>query len=346
MTDKTLGWGLIALGSGLMLNSLLGPLALGVIEYHLSPTLINQGIGLDAFSLLLVAPLLIACGMAVLRGSQVAVLISIAPALYLPYMFVQYIVGAEYTVYSGNNENFFVLHLALLSGGAFAGIRAWSLLPTAAHPAMSRRTERWAGAAVILIALFIFVGMYVSNGLFDALRDFPVWTRGAGREEYRDNPHMYWTVVMMDLGILVPAAFATGLALLHGGSQWAHKGICVVAGWLALVGPAVTVMGAVMLAKDDPTADWGKTVMFGFAASIFIALALRLYWLALMPSRQETKNPPTGADGAAGPRRRTQPQPRLAKELGTPWRHWHNGSAVYAQPVDAAKKRGWPRKAA
>ena len=35
---------------------------------------------------------------------------------------------------------------------------------------------------------------------------------------------------------------------------------------------------------------------------------------------------------------------KAARELGTPWRHWHAGSSVYAQPVDATKKRGRPRK--
>jgi len=35
---------------------------------------------------------------------------------------------------------------------------------------------------------------------------------------------------------------------------------------------------------------------------------------------------------------------KAAKELGTPWRHWHDGSSVYAQPVDGTKKRGRPRK--
>ena len=35
---------------------------------------------------------------------------------------------------------------------------------------------------------------------------------------------------------------------------------------------------------------------------------------------------------------------KAARELGTPWRHWHNGTAVYAQPVDGTKKRGRPRK--
>jgi hypothetical protein len=35
---------------------------------------------------------------------------------------------------------------------------------------------------------------------------------------------------------------------------------------------------------------------------------------------------------------------KAAKELGTPWRHWHSGSSVFAQPVDGTRRRGRPRK--
>jgi hypothetical protein len=35
---------------------------------------------------------------------------------------------------------------------------------------------------------------------------------------------------------------------------------------------------------------------------------------------------------------------KASKELGTQWKHWHSGTSVYAQPVDAAKRRGRPRK--
>jgi hypothetical protein len=299
LRNRWLGYLLIALAIALAANSLLGPLAAGVIEYHLSVTLINQGIGLDAFSLAVVTPLLVAPGVLILRGSSTAPLIAIAPALYLPYMFLQYIAGPEYLQYDGNNESFFPLHVALFSLGAVAGVRAWSMLPDDALPVLSRRGERIAGAAVLAIAAFIAFGMYISNGLIDALGDFQGWASepGADRAEYLDNPHMYWTVVLMDLGILVPAAVATGVALLRGGTSWGHKATYVVAGWLALVGPAVAAMGIAMEVNDDPNASLGKTVMFCVVALVFIGFAARLYLPVLGLGRQRTARHARGGFG-------------------------------------------------
>jgi hypothetical protein len=286
-SDRWFGYLLIALALALAVNSLLGPLAFSLIEYHLSGTLINQGIGLDAFSLVIVAPLLLTAGVLVLRGTATAALLAIAPALYLPYMFLQYIAGPEYLQYEGNNESFFPLHVALFSMGAVAGVRAWTLVPADELPAPSRRAERLAGGAVLVIAAFIAFGMYLGNGLISALSDFQRWVNepGANRGEYLDNPHMYWTVVLMDLGILVPAAVATGIALLRGGAAWAHKAMYVIVGWLALVGPAVAAMGIAMAVNDDPAASAGKTVMFCAAAVAFVAFAARLYAPVVMGAR-------------------------------------------------------------
>ena len=49
--------GLMAIGVGLATVAVLGPLAAGVVDYHVTETLRNQTIGLDAVSLLVVAPL-------------------------------------------------------------------------------------------------------------------------------------------------------------------------------------------------------------------------------------------------------------------------------------------------
>lgn len=297
--DGWLGYLLIGLGAALAVNSLLGPLVFGVIEYHLSGTLVNQGIGLDAFSLAVVSPLLLTAGLLILRGTSNAALIAIAPALYLPYMFVQYIAGPEYLLYEGNNESFFPLHIALLVLGTVAGAKAWSTVPEYALPSLSRRGERIGGVSVLAIAAFITFGMYIGNGFVDALRDFQAWTQepGANRSEYIENPHMYWTVVMMDLGFLVPASLATGVALLKGGTRWAAKAMYVVVGWLALVGPAVAAMGIAMEVNDDPAASPGKTFMFCVAAAVFVGFEARLYWPVVRGTRNATRKHGRGGFG-------------------------------------------------
>src|SRR5690242_16036390 len=55
--QRTLAAVLALLTVGLATVALLGPLASGVIEYHLTETLRNQMIGLDAVALFVVAPL-------------------------------------------------------------------------------------------------------------------------------------------------------------------------------------------------------------------------------------------------------------------------------------------------
>jgi hypothetical protein len=300
--NRWLGYLLIALACALAANSLLGPLVLGVIDYHLSGTLINQGIGLDAFSLAIVTPLLLLAGVIVLRGHTTAAIIAVAPALYLPYMFLQYIAGPEYLQYEGNNESFFPLHVALLSLGTIAGLGAWAMVPDNSLAPLSRRGERLAGAAVLAIAAFIAFGMYLGNGLIGALSDFQAWVSepGANRAEYLDNPHMYWTVALLDLGVAVPAITATGIALIRGGTAWAAKAMYVVVGWLALVGPAVAAMAVAMELNDDPNASMGRTVMFCAAAGVFLGFAARIYWPVLKPHKQVAKHARGGFGRLAG----------------------------------------------
>jgi len=52
---RLLGLGLFGLGAGLLLTSLRGPLALGVIDYRVSDLMGSQLTGVDAVSLGLVA---------------------------------------------------------------------------------------------------------------------------------------------------------------------------------------------------------------------------------------------------------------------------------------------------
>src|SRR5436309_813944 len=35
---------------------------------------------------------------------------------------------------------------------------------------------------------------------------------------------------------------------------------------------------------------------------------------------------------------------KAGRELGRPFRHWHEGTRVFAKPVDGARRRGRPRK--
>ena len=69
-TRSGIGGGMLALSVGLACNALLGPFALDVIRYHFGASMTNQGIGLDAVTLLLVVPTAALAGILTLRGRQ------------------------------------------------------------------------------------------------------------------------------------------------------------------------------------------------------------------------------------------------------------------------------------
>jgi hypothetical protein len=282
--DRWLGWGLIALGAALALNSLLGPFATEQIRYHFSETLINQTIGLDAVSLIVVAPLSLASGIVVLRGKPLGALLAFGPALYALYMFLQYISSPEYTAYPGNNERFFLLHLALfvLPGALF--VLAWVRVDVDALPRLSaRETKFWAGVLLLLATAFV-LAVHLPT-LVDA-------TQGdlEARSEYLASPNNFWDVKLLDLGVAVPLEIAVGIGLLAG-APWAMKGLYAAIGWFALVGVAVAAMGVTMYINDDPEASGASIVMFGVMAAVFSVLAVRLYWPLFVkpgqPSREQ-----------------------------------------------------------
>ncbi|ADB63085.1 hypothetical protein Htur_4266 (plasmid) [Haloterrigena turkmenica DSM 5511] len=75
----------------------------------------NQTIGLEAVSLLIVAPWSAAAAVLVIRGDRAGSVLAVPPAAYAAYMFPQYVVGPQYLEYSP----VIALHLSIfvLSGG-------------------------------------------------------------------------------------------------------------------------------------------------------------------------------------------------------------------------------------
>ena len=266
--DRALGIGLLALAVGLAGNSLAGPLALGVIRYRFSETLILQGIGLDAVSLLLVAPACVAVGVAALRGARQAAILAVAPAAYAAYMAVQYVVGPQYLELAGNNERFFALHLGLFALGVAAAVLAWTAAGPADLPEMSERAEgRW---SLVLLALAALLVLRYLPGILDLATGTP------SVAEYRENPTTYFLIAVMDLGVVAPAAAAAGLGLRRH-REWARKAMYAVMGWFGLVGPAVAAMSVTMWLEGDPAASAGQAAAFVAVGGGLLGLALWLY---------------------------------------------------------------------
>ena len=264
---RWLAAGCFALAGGLALNSLLGPLAFGVIEYRYTEPFANQGIGLDAFALAIVVPLLACAGVLVLGQKLAGPVLALGPALMAAYMLPQYVLGGHYRDLTGNNEDFFLLHLCLFILSAGIAILAWDIVDERALPAVSERNRFWTGMLLFAIALFLVL-RYLP-GLVAIWRDEP-------GVEYVSDPVAFWLIAFMDLGMVLPVAVAGALALLRGLAA-AQKLMYAVIGWFALVGPAVAAMALAMLLNDDPHASTGAVISFAAFALAFAVAALLIF---------------------------------------------------------------------
>ena len=265
--NRLLSFLCIALAAVLALNSLLGPLATGVIEYRYTETFRNQAIGLDAFSLVFAVPILLAAALLAMRGRPVAQFLALGPAAMTAYMMPQYVLGAHYLEISGNNEDFFPLHLGMFVLSLAVAVVAWLETDRQAVPPSSRRRQFWTGLLMLAVAAFLLMRYLPS--LVDIWRNHP-------GSEYLDDPVAFWLIAFMDLGIIAPAAVTCGVALLRG-VRASEKLMYAVVGWFALVGPAVAAMGFAMWINDDPHASLGSAVVFTIYGGVFAALAAFLF---------------------------------------------------------------------
>ncbi len=256
--DPWLATGLLMLGLGAGLVAILGPLGLGVIEYHTSAAAANQIAGGDVASLLIVAPLSLVAAALVARGRRAGALLALGPAAYAAYTYTQLALGGDVARYDGNSESFFALFLGLFLSAALIAVRAWPDVARGPAPPRSARTDRAMGWFALLVAAFLALGLHLP-GLLD------VWSGHPSAPEYLADPAVFWLVKWMDLGLVVPALVAVGVGLIRGAS-WAQRLKHAAAAWMALLGTAVAGMAVVMQATHDPAASVGNTVAFvGFA---------------------------------------------------------------------------------
>ena len=190
---RWLAYGLFLLAAGLVGNSLLGPLVLNVIEYRYSESLISQGIGLDAVALVGAVPVAVAAGLLVLRGHRAGPVLAFVPTLFAAYMAPQYVVGPDYLGLPGNNEGFFLFHVALLVLSVALFLLAWASVDkeTLGPAAADRRRS----LIMFAVAAFIVVGRWLA-GIADLIGGEPFSL------DFVENPTAYLLIGLLDLGLV------------------------------------------------------------------------------------------------------------------------------------------------
>lgn len=258
------GVALLAMAAGLVLNTVIGPLLADVVDYPFSATIRNETVGLEAVSALVVAPLFVWSAVLGLRDDWRGAVLALGPSAYVVYMFVQYVAGPQYLTY----QPVTLLHLAVFALAGALLIRAWTL--TAGRlPARSLRSHRRWAVALGAMSLFILMRWSMAwSGMAD---------RAAIEESYLDDPGMHWTIFLLDLGVIVPAALVTALGLWVA-RPWSATALYALMGWFALVPPSVTTMGVVKHLNGDPFAPgFENMTSLAVGGVVFVVLAVILY---------------------------------------------------------------------
>lgn len=284
---RRLGYGLLTLGFGVGTAALLGPLFIGAIDYHVTDEVLNQVMGGDAVALFLIAPVCVFAGVLALRNHRAAPLVGIGPAGFAVYTYAQLAIGGEFATEAGNSEMFFPLFLGLFVLGGAVVVMTWNAMGELPPPVMRTTIT----VVFFLLAGFLAMGLHLPS-LVDVLGGTP------DDVGYTQSPTVFWVVKLMDLGIVVPIALATGLGLLRG-SAWANKAAYALLGWGAMLGSAVAGMAVVMQVNDDPAAVFANVVIMGTFAIAFLGLFVKV--LQPLFDSGELRGPPSGSGGDIAP---------------------------------------------
>lgn len=266
MSARHVGFGpcVLLLAAALLVNTLAGPLVLDLVDYPISETVLNQLIGLELVTTFLVVPIAVLAGVHALRGRPGAPLLAVGPSAYTAYMFLQYVLGPEYPTYSLT----VLFHIAVFALSLAVLVWAWTLARAEPVPVTTPRQQRFRALVLGGCALFV-LARYASA--------FAGSVTGAEiSRELQDEPTFYWSIVLLDLGVVVPAALVAAFAVRRG-LAFGERAVYAVLGWFALVPASVAAMAAVMLARDDPNASWASVVGLSAAAVVVTVLTVRLF---------------------------------------------------------------------
>jgi hypothetical protein len=272
---RAYGLAVLLLAGVLLLNSVFGPLVLDAVSYPITETVENQLIGLELVTALLVAPWAATAGLAAMRGHPAAPIFGFAPSAYAAYMFVQYVLGPEYARYSLTS----LAHLGIFVLSAGLMLWSWSLSGRASLPPLRAGQAR--RSALLLFALAAFVLLRYSGAVAGSFAGAEI------ESEFAQERTFFWSIFLLDLGIVVPCTVAAGFAVIRGRAV-GQRALYSAVGWFTLVPPSVAAMAVVMWANNDPNASMPTVLLLSIASLAFGAFA----WHTLHPLLTS----PTGTD--------------------------------------------------
>jgi hypothetical protein len=273
--DKRLALSLILLAVGIAANSILGPFVSGVVTYPFSESVKNMTIGLDTVSLVIVAPIGVLATSYIYRGKQIGFIAALSISAYTMYTFVQFIMGPQYIEYSP----VVLLHLALFILAGFILVNVWQRIKGKQLPHFSRRRNKISATILVLLAVFTSLSYIASIP--------QILMGGTIPDTYLEDPTVYWSIFLLDLGFVLPITIAVSVGLLKN-RAFAQKAIFGMAGWYTLVVGSVAAMFVVMFLNGDSNVT-GLTVLFLLAAFLLIVLFSGWVWQPLIVQRKRLR---------------------------------------------------------
>jgi hypothetical protein len=228
----------------------------GLYKYD-SVSFAAQGIAQDVVTLFVGIPLLVASVVLARRQSLRGKLLLAGTLGYFLYTYMSYAFGAAY-------NNLFLLYVALFSLSLSAFVLSFGSIDVATLPAhFSEKLPRRL-IATLLFAVGGFLVLAWSGRIGTALLDGSV---PYGLESYSTLP-----LQAMDLGLIVPLAFVSGILLLRR-SPWGYllSSVALIKGFTMSVALIAMIVGE-MLAGVQVYA--GETIMFLVLTLSIIAVTL------------------------------------------------------------------------
>ncbi len=270
--------------------SLLGPLVLGVIQYPTSQSGTWQGMGVDAVNLIVMVPVLVIGGTLLLLRRDAAKYFLILAPVTLFSLALEAGAGQEWSLYSGNAQQFAWLYIVELIVALILLLGALPMFSEKDAPSFSRRGLRIYVAFVTLL-LVLFTVMWLQELIQVAT------TGNTATGSYQNSPVGFWMVRFMDLGVTIPLGFL-GMYLLLTKPAKAYALVLLFFGFFVTMGTSVTAMGVVMFLNHDPEAQAGALVIFPMLT--IMAWAGLLYLVKdKLPWMRKGKTPRAGAKAAA-----------------------------------------------
>ena len=250
----------------LTLLAVLGPLGLGVIQYHSSQSAIWQIAGNDLANLVLTIPLLIVGAVLDLLRRPAAKYFLVLTPVSVFYYALSIGIGQEWSdpTILGNSEQYFWPFLLLMICSLVLLLGTLPRFVPADAPDFDRRKLR---LFVVVTALFLamFTLMWASQVL-QVER-----TGDLADGSYVSAPTVFWTIRYLDLGLTVPIGFLS-LGLLMTRPRRAYGLVLLFFGFFINTGTAVNSMAAVMFLHNDPSASVPMALIFLVLGAMSYAL--------------------------------------------------------------------------